>query len=236
MTPPSAPPDDPGTCSAHSGKTSRSVTFISTLTVVLVTLLGLASFTLSFEALWHFAHESGALSQERAWLFPLVVDGAILVFSISALRSSIVGDDTRWAMSLVVFSTLASVVFNIAHAPRGVMPALIGATPPVLLFLSFESLLRQINSTLGGREFSLCQLLPVVKRKPAPKPRAAPAQVTATSEPAPSSDIRQEELQSRKGHALELLSSGMSKRETARQSGLGIATIRRLALTLPQTA
>ena len=89
------PPDDTGISLDTAGRTTRSVKFISVLTVILVTLLGLASFTLSFEALWHFARESGALSQERAWLFPLVVDGSILVFSISALRSSIVGDDTR---------------------------------------------------------------------------------------------------------------------------------------------
>lgn len=237
MAPPNAPPDTTGSCPDQAARTSRPVAFISALTVVLVTLLGLASFTLSFEALWHFAHESGALSRERAWLFPLVVDGAILVFSISALRSSIVGDDTRWAMSLVVFSTLASVVFNIAHAPRGVMPALIGATPPVLLFLSFESLLRQINSSLGGREFSLKDLFPAPKRKPAPKPRAAitapaPAKALQLPEPVEPPELKPEDLQVRKDRARSLLSAGTSKREAARQCGLGIATVRRLALSL----
>lgn len=224
------PPDETGTSLDAAGRTTRSVKFISVLTVILVTLLGLASFTLSFEALWHFARESGALSQERAWLFPLVVDGSIMVFSISALRSSIVGDDTRWAMSLVVFSTFASVVFNIAHAPRGIMPALIGATPPLLLFLSFESLLRQINSSLGGCEFSLRQLLPAVKRKSVSKPRltSPPSTVSADSVQPP------EALELRKDRARELLATGTPKREVARQSGLGIATVRRLAFNLTQ--
>lgn len=236
MTPLHAPVSDGKTSDDNVGQASRSVRFISVLTVVLVTLLGLASFTLSFEALWHFAHESGALSRERAWLFPLVVDGAILVFSISALRSSIVGDDTRWAMSLVVFSTLASVVFNIAHAPSGIMPALIGATPPILLFLSFESLLRQINSSLGGREFSVSQLFPAVKRKVPNKARPASASPVppppASQNPAKPSG----ELEDRKDLARQLLMAGTAKREAARQSGLGIATIRRLALSLSQSA
>lgn len=233
MEPLITPLDNTAAFHSPESRIARSVSFISTLTVVLVTLLGLASFTLSFEALWHFAHESGALSRERAWLFPLVVDGAILVFSISALRSSIVGEDTRWAMSLVVFSTLASVVFNVAHAPSGIMPALIGATPPVLLFLSFESLLRQINSSLGGREFTLKDLLPSTKRKATSKVRSVSLSPTrAQSEPAELTESKLDDLQDRKDRARELLSTGTSKREAARQSGLGIATIRRLALSL----
>jgi len=233
MAPLPHPLNDAEITPAVSVRTSRSVQFISALTVILVTLLGLASFTLSFEALWHFAHESGALTRERAWLFPLVVDGAILVFSISALRSSIVGDDTRWAMSLVIFSTLASVVFNIAHAPKGVMPALIGATPPLLLFLSFESLLRQINSSLGGREFSLRQFWPDRHRRP--DSRVLPVK-PANNHAAGANNKQLQQITDRKDKARQLLSTGASKREVARQSGLGIGTVRRIALNLTQPA
>lgn len=227
---PSTPPETALVLTSSAERITRSVRFISALTVTLVALLGLASFVLSFEALWHFASESGALNRDHAWLFPLTVDGSIMVFSISALRCSIVGDDTRWSMSLVVASTAASVVFNIAHAPSGFMPALIAATPPLLLFLSFESLLRQITSSLGGTHSSLQQLLPAFKRRAAPRPaRPATPNPTATQD---------KSVDERKLRAQQLLVAGTPKRQIARELGLGVATIRRIAaniLTQPQS-
>lgn len=214
------PPQHDSPVSPETLRTNQSVRIISGLTVTLVTLLALASFTLSFEALWHFAAESGALARERAWLFPVVVDGSIIVFSISTLRCSIVGDDTRWSMSLVVISTAASVIFNMAHAPGGFMPALVGATPPVLLFLSFESLLRQISGSLGGKHSSLSELLPLQKGKAVPKPIRL--QATPKKPEGSPDDTRREK-------ARQLLALGTPKRQIAREVGLGIATIRRLA-------
>jgi hypothetical protein len=228
MPPPTTPETSPDTASEREKK-SGSVRFISALTVTLVAVLGIASFVLSFEALSHFASESGALNKSHAWLFPLMVDGAIVVFSISALRCSIVGDDTRWSMGLVVLSTAASVIFNIAHAPSGVMPALIGATPPTLLFLCFESLQRQISSSLGGRHSSLLELLPSSKRRPSPRPaKPSPGKPASPSE---------KPLEEKKRQARRLLLAGTPKRQVARELGLGVATIRRLAAaaTLSQT-
>jgi hypothetical protein len=199
---------------------------ISGLTIAMVSMLGVCSFVLSFEALRHFASESGALNPAHAWLFPIMVDGSIVVFSISALRCSIVGDDTQWSMALVVLSTAASVLFNMAHAPGGFMPALIGATPPVLLFLSFESLMRQISSSLGGKHSPLTTLLPSFKIK-AMKKTVRPGQVEA-----PAAKPTDE----RKVKARQLLASGVSKRQVAREVGMGIGTVRRLAATLTATA
>ena len=225
---PSTSPEIAPTLSPSVERISRSVRFISALTVALVALLGLASFILSFEALWHFASESGALNPDHAWLFPVMVDGSIMVFSISALRCSIVGDDTRWSLSLVVTSTAASVVFNVAHAPAGFMPALIGATPPLLLFLSFESLLRQITCSFGGTHSSLRQLIPTFKRSAAPRPaRSATPKLTANQD----KPVDERRLRARK-----LLAEGTPKRQIARELGFGVATIRRIAAELSTPA
>ncbi len=204
---------------ATASNPATFIRVISGLTVTLVALLSVCSFVLSFEALQHFASESGALNHGHAWLFPIMVDGSIIVFSISALRCSIMGEDTRWSMWLVVISTGASILFNIAHAPGGFMPALIGATPPVLLFLSFESFMRQINSSLGGQHSSLTALLPSIKRKAFKK--AGQANTTKPQ--------FHQSVDSRKVKASELLALGMPKRQVARESGLGLATVRKLA-------
>ena len=199
---------------------------ISGLTVTLVALLGVCSFILSFEALQHFASESGALNPGHAWLFPIMVDGSIIVFSISALRCSIIGEGTRWSMWLVVISTGASILFNIAHAPGGFMPALIGATPPVLLFLSFESMMRQISSSLGSQHLPLTNLLPAFKTKASKKTGVGKALNPQTSKPD----------DSRKVKALGLLAAGVPKRQVARETSLGLGTVRRLAAALSTDA
>jgi len=185
--------------------------FISRLTITLVVLLASASFVLSFEALWHFAAATGAVGVNHAWVFPLIVDGSIVVFSVSALRCSILGESTRWSISLVVLVTALSMVFNIAHAPRGFLPALVGAAPPLLLFLSFESLMRQIKSELAP-----C---------PSYTPRSKRVRSTPASTVAGAASDRHVE-------AKRLLESGLSKRAVARRLSMGTGTVRRLAAQL----
>lgn len=89
---------------------------ISRITVVLVLLLAFASFALSFEALSDLAARSGAIAPSKAWIFPLLIDGAVIIFSTAALRASIFGRTDWFSIGLVVVTTLASIVLNIAHA------------------------------------------------------------------------------------------------------------------------
>ena len=69
---------------------------ISWLSSGLVALLALASFSLSFESLRGLAIETRVVSPSLGWIFPLIVDGAIVVFSLSALRASLRKERTHW--------------------------------------------------------------------------------------------------------------------------------------------
>jgi hypothetical protein len=201
------PPNDPVS-------PPRSALLISRVTLVLVLLLAAGSFTISYEALSELAAASGAVDPSRAWVFALLVDGAIVIFSISALRATVAGESDRWSMTLVITTTAASILLNIAHARPGPVGWLVGAMPPMLLFLSFESCMKQ----LGARYRPPSRPVRPSVRKASPK-----APQTRSSSP------RMIELQGRQERARTLLRSGMPRRAVAREAGLALSTVRRIA-------
>lgn len=141
--PTSAPSECP------DNRATQAVLWIGRSTAVLVGLLAIAAFALSFEALRDLAIITGAIPNPRhAWLFPVLLDGGVVVFSLAALRASLTGGDRRWYMTLVVVVTLLSVAFNVAHATKGILPSVMAGMPPLLLFMAFESLMRQIQDSL----------------------------------------------------------------------------------------
>ncbi len=131
--------------SLHSQTVSSTVRTLSAVTGALVALLAAGAFALSFDALNHLAQENG-VTAGLTWVWPLVLDGAIVVFSLSALRASLHRESISYPMVLVVIATVASVLFNVAHAPSGMLAHAMATVPPVFLFLSFELLMRQLRS------------------------------------------------------------------------------------------
>ena len=126
-------------------KQRRKVQTIPILSAVTVACLAVASFSLSFEALRQLAVEKQVVSESLSWLFPCVVDGAIIVFSLAALRSSLRNEPTLPFTGMVILATFASVGFNIAHVPNDLLAQVLAATPPVLLFMSFEALMHTLK-------------------------------------------------------------------------------------------
>ena len=114
----------------------------------MVALLAVASFSLSFEALRQLAVEQAVVTPGLSWVFPLVIDGAIVVFSMSALRASLREEPTLWLRGLVVFVSSGSVLFNICHVEGRWLAMLLAASPPVLLFLSFEALMHSVKNEM----------------------------------------------------------------------------------------
>lgn len=80
---------------------TRANQIISLLTGSLVAFLALAAFVLSFDALRHLAAANG-VAPGMAWLYPAIIDGAIIVFSLSVLQASLHRERTRYPWALVV--------------------------------------------------------------------------------------------------------------------------------------
>ena len=120
--------------------------FISIASGLLVFFFAGSAFFLSFESLRDLAAQIG-VADGIAWLYPAIIDGAIIVFSLSVLRANLTGGRTVYPWILVSVFTLLSVVLNIIHAQKELLAQFLAAIPPVALFLSFELLLAQLKET-----------------------------------------------------------------------------------------
>ncbi|BCU76394.1 DUF2637 domain-containing protein [Luteolibacter sp. LG18] len=179
------------------------VSGLSKASALLVLLLALGAFFLSYESLRDLAANSGAAAPKQAWMFPLVIDGSIMVFSLSALRASLSGERSHWHMALVIVVTLMSVGLNAAHANGGWLARTMAAMPPLLLFFAFESLMKQVAANLGTAT--------------TPMP---PMAVTKAKQVEPAAGSRREKV-------IEMRAKGLSRNAIARQLGVSAATIRR---------
>lgn len=118
---------------------------INCATAALVFLLALGAFVLSYAALWEIALTYG-LPARLAWIWPLLIDFALIVFSLAVVRASLRGERTFWPWLLVAIYTIATVTFNIIHAPNHLIAQIIAIVAPVSLFLSFETLMGMLKS------------------------------------------------------------------------------------------
>lgn len=130
---------------------SRANQIISLLSGALVAFLALAAFVLSFDALRHLAAANG-VAAGMAWLYPAIIDGAIIIFSLSVLQASLNRERTRYPWALVGLFTALSIGLNVLHASTAPLPRLLAAVPPIALFLSFELLMNQVKSLVRRLE------------------------------------------------------------------------------------
>jgi len=133
--------------------------------------LALAGFAMSYEALHALARDSG-VSAELAWLWPLVVDGFIVVASLSVL-GAVLESRRSWHpwFLLLIFSSV-SVAGNVAHGAPTPVGRLVAAVPPVALVLAFDLLMRQLQLTLRELPDEVPDTAPSL-------PRSTPSVVTS---------------------------------------------------------
>lgn len=110
---------------------------------LLVFGLAVVSFALSFVAVSERADVVGM----TGWLFVLMVDGAIVVFSVLRLVSGLRGyRGLSWALVFaIVFATVLSVWFNVGDGKADIQAVVMHSLPPVFLLVSFEALMLFIH-------------------------------------------------------------------------------------------
>ncbi len=130
---------------------------IAKITGTLTLLLALSSFILSFNALTDLASQHNI---SIPFLFPLVVEAGVIIFSLNALHRSIQGEHARWQWFLIIGSSLIAGTFNVLHAEANIVSRVMAAMPSLFLLLSFESFLNQIKHGVARNTllFSLADL------------------------------------------------------------------------------
>jgi hypothetical protein len=109
-----------------------------------VLMLAAAAFTLSYDALHQLALDS-KVRPALAWLWPVVIDGTIVVALLTVLAAKRAATRAAYPWALAGLFSAASVAFNIAHAPDRPVAQLVFAMAPVALVLTTHLLMQQAN-------------------------------------------------------------------------------------------
>jgi hypothetical protein len=183
-----------------------------------VFIAGLA-FWLSFTALTHLAMRAG-IAESQAWAWPLIVDGIIVVATVSvvALRDR---KGHRYSWLLLVAGALVSVTANAIQAamPAGValapsLAAAVSAVPPIVLLLITHLtvvLARHEDQPKTEPPAPALPLLPVTPLAPAVV--AVPAQPELAAEAA-GADLSEADFR-------ELMQMGKDRRQAAEPEPAG---------------
>jgi uncharacterized membrane protein YedE/YeeE len=109
-----------------------------------VIMLAAAAFTLSYDALHQLALDS-RVRPTLAWLWPVVIDGTIVVALLTVLAAKCATTRAGYPWALAGLFSAASVAFNIAHAPDRPVARLVFAMAPVALVLTTHLLMQQAS-------------------------------------------------------------------------------------------
>lgn len=146
------------------------ITWVNRIAVSLVSLLAIGAFALSYNALYGVASSHG-IPGKLAYVWPLLIDGAIVVFSISVVRASLLREKAWWPWLLVIVFTAGTVFFNILHFVPVDYPLLVSIAiaiiAPVGLVLAFETVMGMLKSNVARKEAvqSIAQIEAEMKRK-----------------------------------------------------------------------
>lgn len=132
--------------------TVTPIKLISTITAVLVAILAGLAFILSYNALQHMAAQNG-VEGWLSYLWPLLLDFAMIVFSLAILRANLRQESAwyPWVLTLI-FASLATLA-NVMDVTRLGLPPLIVAAAvkalaPVALVLAFELLMSMTKAEI----------------------------------------------------------------------------------------
>jgi hypothetical protein len=109
-----------------------------------VLVLAAAAFTLSYDALHQLALDS-RVRPALAWLWPVVIDGTIVVALLTVLAAKRATTRAGYPWALAGLFSAASVAFNIAHAPDRPVAQLVFAMAPIALVLTTHLLMQQAS-------------------------------------------------------------------------------------------
>lgn len=196
-------------------------------------LIAFGAFWLSFTALADLAARSG-IAAGQAWAWPLIVDGIIVVATVSVV--ALAGQKTAWyPWMLLAGGALISVTANAVHAVVSadadvpdVLAAAVAAVPPIVLLA-----ITHLTVILTRTPTDITTEAPRVEVHQIPAPNTAPELVstegpTALAVAAMENDPPTvESAADRRERAVGLREAGWSNKQIARQVGVHASTVGR---------
>lgn len=126
-------------------KYAKTISFVS---AILVLLIAVFAFVLSFDAIRNEAI-SQSIKPSIAWMVPFIIDGLMIVLSIGVLRAALYGESTKVNWIFIFTFTGVSIVFNWWHAAPTMQGRALAVLYPVSLLIAFESFMNQVRKTVN---------------------------------------------------------------------------------------
>lgn len=125
--------------------------YLSPLTSLAVLLVALSAFTLAFFNVMGLAIENG-IEPSRAWLVPIIIEGAIVALALTRLEAEINGRKTHWQTVLIVTFVAVAIALNIAHSNGEGWGMFIAGLQPVSLLVAFEAFMYQLRHRIARQQ------------------------------------------------------------------------------------
>ncbi|MEU6318175.1 DUF2637 domain-containing protein [Streptomyces sp. NPDC047009] len=168
----------------HAAGSRTRTTRVLVTAVFLTTVAAFESvgFRLSYEALHRVAVDNG-VGESSAWMFPVLVDGGIVLGSIGVVRALAGRRSTRPYWTVTVGFTLASWAFNVSNAPRSAGGWAVATVAPLAQMVALEMGMQELRALLLQPE-AAPQHTPAPAAQPEPVPAAPLPPVAAVPAPA----------------------------------------------------
>jgi hypothetical protein len=128
--------------------THSAIRTLDRLTNWLLLLILAIPFLISFGALADLAAKNGV---SYPWLYPIMIDGGLIIFKAIALRASLRGKRDGYAWGMAITATVISVGLNVLHVPP-TLPTLglarfMAALPPLVILAAFIAVSRRVEES-----------------------------------------------------------------------------------------
>jgi hypothetical protein len=132
----------------------KADTAIRRAATVVLLVVGISSAILSYAGLRHLAIMAG-IADSLSFLFPIVVDGMILLGSLSVLRAALARMPTWFGWMLTILGTATSIAGNILSVENAnLVSQIIHSVPPVFLCLSLETFIQLLRHRIKNTHVS----------------------------------------------------------------------------------
>lgn len=142
---------------------TRIVNSLTATVAMMVLLIGAGAFVLSYDALYFTGLNNGVPSA-KAWIWPLLIDAPLIVFTLALLVSQIMRQSAKLWAALVILYTLATVGFNLSHAQQSPLGWTVAIVAPVGLLLTTEAL-RHLAKTIIERQAIVSSMAELISHR-----------------------------------------------------------------------
>lgn len=171
-------PDPYRTAPSAGGRTKLARVLITAAFLAAVAAFESVGFRLSYQALHRVAVENG-VTESSAWMFPVLVDGGIVLGSMGVVRALSARRSTRPYWCVVIGFTAVSWAFNVSNAPGTAGGWAVATVAPLAQMVALELGMQELRAVLIPPSAA-----PATEQHTAAAPAPAPAPLLP-AEPAP---------------------------------------------------